>query len=379
MSEETVLKNKELEKAYKLLEEAQAIANLGSWEFDFKTNKTLWSKQLYKIFGADPSKETTFDDYFKRLTPESKIQSQKMFEEVLKGKKEFTLESQIVRDDGQIRIIFERSFIEFDENNVPVRGYGTTQDITEQRNEQLESQKKLIQSSKMASLGEMAGGIAHEINNPLAIILGKISIIKKRISAGKLDPVELENHLNSIENTANRITKIVKGLKSFSRNSENDPMESISISQIINETLDLCKEKFNSHGVKIEINNFHDIYINCRSFQISQVLMNLLGNAFDAIENLPEKWVNINVTNNIGTVKIEVTDSGSGITDDVLAKLMQPFYTTKAVGKGTGLGLSISKGIIEIHNGKLYYDKSCKNTKFVIELPDARVIEQKSA
>lgn len=242
-------------------------------------------------------------------------------------------------------------------------------DITEKKN----AIKKLLESSKMSSLGEMAGGIAHEINNPLAIIHGKASAMRRRFTRGLIDVEKSNEDLNKIEATVERISKIIKGLRSFSRNVEQDPMEKIKLQQVIDDTLELCKERFRNHNIDLKVNCPEDIIISCRPAQISQVIMNLLNNAHDAIEKFPQKWVSLDVKNSGSRIEISVTDSGTGISSEIVDKMMQPFFTTKEVGKGTGLGLSISKGIVEDHQGLLRYDSTSKNTRFVIELP---IIEQ---
>jgi C4-dicarboxylate-specific signal transduction histidine kinase len=121
--------------------------------------------------------------------------------------------------------------------------------------------------------------------------------------------------------------------------------------------------------VNLDIVAVEDGQVNCRPTQLSQVLLNLLSNAFDAVSALSEKWVRLTVTQEEQKLIIKVIDSGNGIPSDIAEKIMQPFFTTKVIGKGTGLGLSISRGIIESHEGALFYDPSEKNTTFVIELP----------
>ncbi len=108
-----------------------------------------------------------------------------------------------------------------------------------------------------------------------------------------------------------------------------------------------------------------------RPTQISQVLLNLLNNSFDAIEERAEKWIRVRfeINSNKKILIIKVTDSGDGIPNEIVHKMMNPFFTTKDIGKGTGLGLSISKGIIEEHGGHLIYNAQSKNTEFVVELP----------
>ena len=226
----------------------------------------------------------------------------------------------------------------------------------------------------MSSLGEMAGGIAHEINSPLAIIVGKTTQLRRRlINTSKNSDAKINEDLNLIENTAKRIGLIIKGLSAFSRNAENDSKADVLVQALIQDTLELSKErfKFNSIALKFDITNCQQLYVKGRASELLQVLINLLNNAFDAVENLSIKWVNITIESSTDKCKIMITDSGLGIPATIIEKIMTPFFTTKSVSRGTGLGLSISKSIIEDHKGKLYYDATSENTRFVIELPIA--------
>ncbi len=235
----------------------------------------------------------------------------------------------------------------------------------------IERSNQLSESSRLASLGEMAGGVAHEINNPLTIISGKARKLRKLLVARNLEGVENEiKELNTIDNTIERISKIIRGLRTFSRDGSQDNFENIKIKNLIDDTLEMCKARFTSHSIDIRIKDFDpELSINCRSVQLGQVLLNLLGNAYDALADKEDKWVEIAVTTQADKMTIQITDSGPGIPDAIRAKLMQPFFTTKPVGKGTGLGLSISKGIIDAHGGKFEIDEKCPNTRFIIELP----------
>jgi signal transduction histidine kinase len=238
----------------------------------------------------------------------------------------------------------------------------------------LENEHKLMQSAKMASLGELAGGIAHEINNPLSIIIGRTQILKQKLEdakIGEIDPGACMQNLEKIEDTAALIAKIVKGLSSFSRKSDQDPMTKTSFNKIIEYTLELCQERFKNESIKLRVSFNADVEVQCRDSQIAQVLMNLISNALDAIQHLPEKWIDISVSASKTQVKFAITDSGKGIPPNVVEKIMQPFFSTKEAGKGIGLGLSISKGIVEEHNGTLKYDDSSLNTRFVLTLPVA--------
>ncbi|MBC7538901.1 MAG: GHKL domain-containing protein [Bacteriovorax sp.] len=235
--------------------------------------------------------------------------------------------------------------------------------------ELVEEQRKLaIQSAKLSSLGEMASGIAHEINNPLTIISALAMTIKRPTSEIESDK-KLNDSLDKIIKTVDRIAKIIKGLRTFARDSFNDPAVAISIKHIIDSILDLCGERLKNNGIALRIIPFQDLIIECREVQIVQVIMNLLNNSLDALEDTNGKWIEIKITDMGDRVTIAISDSGKKIPEAIIQKMMQPFFTTKAVGKGTGLGLSISKGIIESHNGRFTIDSNAIHTTFIIELP----------
>ncbi len=238
-----------------------------------------------------------------------------------------------------------------------------------------EQQQALAVSSKMSALGEMAGGVAHEINTPLAIIGMRLELLHENLLDGSYTVETIKESLAVIQKTTDRIGKIVKGLKFFATDGRREEMRRCSIKDLVDETTSFCKEKFSNHGVDLQINTHSpvELFGECRSVEISQVILNLLNNAFDAIQGSDKMWVKIDTRDLGNDVEIAVTDSGLGIPDAIQKKLMQPFFTTKDVGKGTGLGLSISNGIMRAHRGKLYYDSKSPNTRFVLVLPKFKV------
>lgn len=250
--------------------------------------------------------------------------------------------------------------------------FSVSTDIT--RLKELEDERrvfeaKFVAASKMSALGEMAAGIAHEINNPLAIIDGKTSILLSRLERGLFDQAKFSHDLKVVSDTVERIAKTVRGLLSFSRNAEGELTRATSLQKIIDGTLDLCREKMKNRGVELRVKLEKPLDLECRANQVSQILMNLVNNAYDAVEGRTTQWIAIEVTNNEEMAKIRVVDSGTPIPPEVVEKIMNPFFTTKEIGKGTGLGLSISKGLAQSHGGSLYYDRSAENTTFVLELP----------
>ncbi len=230
------------------------------------------------------------------------------------------------------------------------------------------TQMQLIHSAKMSSLGEMAGGIAHEINNPLTIIIGRVEIMQTQLLAKCFTANSLHSELVKVEETARRIAKIIGGLRSFSRNSEGDQMELIGIAVIVDDVLALCREKLRVASIDLRLVGKLDFNLVCRPYQIAQILMNLILNSVDAVLPQDDKWIEISVFCEHNRATIKVVDSGKGISADIVDKIMLPFFTTKGVGKGTGLGLSISKGLAEEHEGTLEYVKS-QYTTFAVTLP----------
>ena len=231
--------------------------------------------------------------------------------------------------------------------------------------------EKAIDNAKMAALGQMASGISHEINNPLFVVLNCASQITKLVQKDQIDKEKILLNTSRIENMSVRISKIIKGLKSFSRNSAQDPFEIVSIKSILEMTLEFCHARFDSHGVQLRIHNLPQTLLKCRETQISQVLLNLLNNSFDAIQTSQEKWIEIQFTEETQFLKIAVVDSGEKIDPKILDRIMEPFFTTKSVDQGTGLGLSIAKGIIEEHGGTLQYNINAPNTTFEFTVPIA--------
>jgi signal transduction histidine kinase len=241
------------------------------------------------------------------------------------------------------------------------------------RGELIRHQSVLISNQKMASLGELAASIIHEISNPLTIMKMKTESILNHNTESTVDLEIFIKYCHLIESCILRIQKMVTAMRSFSRQVDNDPFPRVSLKKMIENVLQLCAEKIKEQCVEIQLPTLvSDIFLECRETQIEQVFVNLLSNAVDAISSLEDKWIRFEVNTVDDSVMITITDSGKGIETTTLEKIFSPFFTTKSVNFGTGLGLSISRKIVEIHHGSLTYDADSINTRFKILIPIER-------
>ncbi len=224
---------------------------------------------------------------------------------------------------------------------------------------------KTIQQAKLASLGELCAGVAHEINNPLAVISGAAELIPTYVN----EPQKLGKKTESILRATDRISKIVSGLKKYSRTSPEKRRAPKTLKSIAEEALVLTEFKSKRYDTPVHLECHAPGLISCDEIEIEQVLINLINNGIDAVKSLEEKWVKVSIFEDHESAYAQVIDSGHGIPSAVADKIFQPFFTTKPTGEGTGLGLSIVKGIVEEHHGTLQLVAQSKNTCFQIRFP----------
>ncbi len=354
-------------------------SKLGSFDWWLEESKVYFDRYWAVMLGVDPEKiQHDFKTWESRCHPDDLPRAHKEIQDHLLGKKEqYECLHRLRHENGQWLWILGRGKItERTPDGRPIRFSGTNLDMTQQKN----AETQMIHSAKMASLGEMASGIAHEINNPLTIIHGKSMQIKKALQASSTDHEKIIADVDKIFHTSERIAKIVKGLRSFSRNGDHDPMVTTSLHKILDDTLEICTERFKTKRIQIlrDILPEHENLL-CRPVQIEQVMMNLLCNAYDAIHAHESPWIKVETFSTPRHWGIRVTDSGTGIPDSIVAKMMQPFFTTKEVNRGTGLGLSISKGIIEDHGGQLRYTLHEGHTAFELIFPPQAAGQRQAA
>ncbi|MFW7381285.1 MAG: ATP-binding protein [Oligoflexus sp.] len=285
--------------------------------------------------------------------------------------------SDVVHALNEMRDNITKSYLELElaRQKLQELNLSLEEDVKRRIHENEQQQVLLEYSARLSSLGEMAGNIAHEINNPLAIISGYINIIHSHLSNGNISSEKLEHMIQRIDITIRRITDIISGLLRLSRQDFDKPMVESSLNQVIVDALAICNEKFSSQGIRLiqEIPG-ENLSVICQSIEIGQIMLNLLNNAFDAVKNEPDPWIKVELIKQYPMVTITVSNNGPIVPVEIRSRIMEPFFTTKPYGHGTGLGLCISRALAEKHKGKLYLDEHASYTRFVVELPLA--IEQ---
>jgi PAS domain S-box-containing protein len=239
------------------------------------------------------------------------------------------------------------------------------------------SQQQLTQSAKMATLGEMATGLAHEINQPLNVMRMAITNVLKRLGKGEVEVDYLTDKLNRIDAQVQRAAKVVDHMRVFGRRSEIE-QQPFNPAQAIEGTLSLLAEGMRGKGVDLRISETSfEVQVRGHVDQLEQVLINLMVNARDALLGKRERdagfnpWIALYAERDAHSVRLWVEDNGGGIDSRLLERIFEPFFTTKPVGVGTGLGLSVSYGIVENMGGKLSVRNSTQGARFCIELPIA--------
>jgi len=272
----------------------------------------------------------------------------------------------VVRYDGVVR--------KFQTSKTPIFGphhkvlftVGISRDITEK----IENQEKSMSASKMAAIGEMAAGMAHEINNPIAVISGKSFMLRRLLKkGGEINRDILSDLVDTIDHHIQRVATVISCLRRLSTSDDFEDFRNVDVANLIHDTLLLCEAKIKEKGIVINQDIPTGILVDARVVQLSQALLNLITNAADAAEVSKNKWIKIEAKVSQDRLKIFVSDSGPGVPDEILGKIFQPFFTTKDVGKGSGLGLSFSQSVARNHHGTLRVAKEITSSCFELDIP----------
>ena len=363
--------------------ESQRAAAVGSYKADLTAGYWQSSEVLDELFGIGPGYDRSIQGWLDIAHPDDREMLERYLkEEVIAQQKMFTREYRIIRkNDGEIRWVSGLGALRLENDGQTLILTGTIQDITEQKrkdqeNEKLEAQLQQIQ--KIESVGRLAGGVAHDFNNMLSVILGHVEMAQQK----ELVSPSLQEHLIQIQKAASRSADIVRQLLAFARRQTVSP-EVLDLKDTVNTTLKMISRLI---GEEIELlwRPDDDLWpIRMDPAQIDQILANLCINARDAISGIGR--ISLAARNfscddlfsrrHTGMVSgdyvlLTVSDDGCGMSQEILKKIFEPFFTTKGVGQGTGLGLATVYGIVKQNGGFIdVYSEPERGTSFRIYLP----------
>jgi PAS domain S-box-containing protein len=337
------------------LREAQRIAHLGNWKWDVAANELRWSDEIYAIFGLTPEKfGATYEAFLDLVHSEDRDKVAEAIRESIATGKTFSLDHRVVRPGGEVRIVHAQAEAVRNDVGKVIRLFGTIQDITEQKRIEAE----FLRAQRMDSIGALAGGMAHDLNNALSPILMGIQLIRRDVR----DP-ETQQMLCVMEANTHRGAEMVRQVLTFARGKDGE-RELLDVSRLVREMENIARQTL-PKTISVAAMVPPDLWpVLGNSTQLHQVLLNLCINARDAMPNggqltLAADNVEFDAADVPGIpsaapgcyVMLLVMDSGTGIPPEILPRIFEPFFTTKGPGKGTGLGLSTISRIVRNHGG----------------------------
>jgi PAS domain S-box-containing protein len=342
------------------------LSHLGIWEWDAARKRLYWSDELYRILGLAPGEVTpSFDALLARVHPDDAANVRLHLARAERERGPLSLEYRILRPVGEPRTLQARVQNTFDAAGALVRILGTEQDVTDTK----DLTQRLVLSDRMISIGTLAGGMAHEINNPLATISAYLDLLTERPEARQSDALVAE-----ARSAIDRIRNIMRGLSAFSR-ADQDVRAPTDVERVLELAIGMAGNEVR-HRARLVRHFSGTPPVLANEARLGHVFINLLVNAAEAIPEGQADRHEIHVTTSIddaGWVVVEIRDSGAGMTREVQDRIFDPFFTTKPVGKGTGLGLSVSHGIVRSLGGEILVRSEIgRGATFSVSLPPSK-------
>jgi PAS domain S-box-containing protein len=367
---------KQLGSHISMLDLTQEVAQVGSWEWSIGDGGLVWSEGLKRIFGVPEGSQPTLETFYAAVHPDDREMLKVAVENALAERSGYVIDHRIVDASGAVRWLHCRARVFVGDDGRPKRMIGSSQDVTEAR----EMQEQLLVGQKLASLGTLASGIAHEINNPLAYVSSSLAVARRELEASPLSGARRESlgaALDAAEDGCRRVAEIVRGLRSFSRAPE-EGSRSVDLARVVDSALAIASHEI---GQRARLTREYGEVPAVRGTEsrLLQVVLNLVVNAAQAIDGGTKEDNEIRVRIDLarhGRVMLEVSDTGKGIPDEHMKKIFDPFFTTKPPGVGTGLGLSICHGIVRDLGGEVSVESTLGlGTTFRVVLPVASAVD----
>jgi PAS domain S-box-containing protein len=374
---------------HEMLKNTEAMAHIGSWEWDVQSDRAYWSEELFRIFGRNPAGGAPSFAEQSELYGNGDMQRlQDAVENCIKRGTSYEIELRAIRTDGEVRHCISRGKPQYDENGEVSRIAGSFQDITERKQAEEERKKlqdQLSQAQKLESVGRLAGGVAHDFNNMLGVILGHTELALLQADENH----DLYSDLKEIQKAANRSANITKQLLAFARKQTISPRQ-LDLNDTVESMLNMLRRLIGEDIDLVWQPGTHLWPVKMDPVQIDQILANLCINARDAIAGVGKLTIetgrqtfDVEYCNEHpgfipgDFVLLTVSDNGCGMDKNTLDNLYEPFFTTKEVGKGTGLGLATIYGIVKQNNSFInVYSEPGQGSTFKIYLP--RLVVEKN-
>jgi len=357
---------------YELVEDG---VGFGIWDWYRTDEDTIYfSPSFVRLLGREElGMPASFSHLMELVHPDDRRQLQARLQGALRGGERYSNENRFQCQSGDYRWFAMTAMPSLNEDG-STRLIGSLLDVdTRKRGEQLlqDEQMKLLRSERIASIGQVAAGVAHELNNPLQAVMHAVQIMQRRMAKGELAPADIDKGLGRLMDNTMRMKTIVSGLLSYSRGDESEEVRRLPVSRLIDDTAQIVGTLTADDDTELRIGQVPETWqLTCRPVQVSQVLVNLVKNAVDAVSSQRQRWVAVDVEKKKDRYVFTVSDAGRGIDGEVVKKMFTPFFSTKSVASGTGLGLAICQKIIELHGGHLEYRLTADgHTSFVFDLP----------
>ncbi|MFL6846120.1 MAG: PAS domain S-box protein [Allosphingosinicella sp.] len=372
---EQQLTDVELRTSRKRLELAVEGANLGTWTYDLRKGRTWYSDRSKEMYGLPLDTEMTAETIQAAVHPDD---WEAVSDPYFNGFREdrVGVEYRVVRPDGSIRWVYSLGALDRDESGVARSVNGIHFDITDRKQAEADlarSREALHQSEKLAALGSLLAGVSHELNNPLAAIVGQAEMLQE-------DGVgtAFEIRAKKIAAAAERCSRIVQTFLAMARQKETQ-RSLIDLNEVVASSLEITEYGLRTAGiaVRVTLGTLLPKVLGDRD-QLHQVLVNLIVNAQQAMEGGETFDKTLTVRTSVsqsGAVLLDVSDTGPGVADKHKGRIFEPFFTTKPQGVGTGVGLSFSLGIVEAHGGTVALEPSRRGAHFRVALPPAAETE----
>ncbi len=346
------------------LELALDAAQLGRWDWDMKANKAIWSERMSQMFGIDsrdPAPATL--EHFQRIVhPDDRPFLERTLSDCIERRTRLEMEFRVIRRDGSTGWILARGKTIYDETGTAVRMVGVNVEVTDRKRAELqiqEQQRELAHLARVSLVGELSVAFAHELNQPLAAIMANAQAARRFLAHDPPDLRQVRDSLDAIAHDDRRAAEVVRRVSALLRK-DTARWESVAINDVVTDVIQIARPDIISRDISLTTRLSPRLpAVSGDRVQLQQLLLNLVINGCDAMGAVAAGARRLSVSTSIdgdGSVRVAVTDNGTGVPSDQFERIFEPFVTSKP--QGLGLGLAICRSIMNVHDGRLWVENN---------------------